>query len=236
MTILPVDEEMTDSKLLNDIIKIEKAYMIYGNIVRKKLPYKFKYLDDWQLKKSKKLLEEANTLEYNLCEKNITKIIPNYKKFKRGTLIQADFGVGLGCEMSQVHFAIVLNNYDNLKNNVLTVVPLTSQSGKYNLDLGSLVIDELVKKIESEKSSCFSPNKKSVIDEVKLNKLVVLINYYKSKVKRTYACCSLVTTISKTRIIKPINEYDIIGNAICSNEVMDKIDIETINRFISKKS
>lgn len=228
-------KEFDKNKILNNLIKIEKAYMIYGNIVQKNLPFKFKYLEDWQLIKSKKLLEEANILEYNLCKKNTNKIVPNYKKFKRGTLIRVDFGVGLGSEMSQVHFAIVLNKYDNIKNNILTVVPLTSQEGKFNLDLGSLVIDELIKKIASEKISCFSSDEKEIIDSVKLNKLKVLENYYSSKVKRTYACCCLVTTISKTRIFKPINEYDIIGKSICSNEVMNKIDEDNIDKFIFKK-
>jgi hypothetical protein len=45
----------------------------------------------------------------------------------------------------------------------------------------------------------------------------------------------LITTISKTRILKPINEYDIIGRSICSNVVMDKIDEQLIDRFVSPK-
>ena len=52
--------------------------------------------------------------------------------------------------MSQVHFAIVLNNYDNPKNNVLTVIPLTSKPSKYNLDLKNLVINKLIEKIKKE--------------------------------------------------------------------------------------
>ena len=52
--------------------------------------------------------------------------------------------------MSQVHFAIVINNYDNPKNNVLTVIPLTSKENRFNLYLGTLIIDLLLAKVENE--------------------------------------------------------------------------------------
>lgn len=59
---------------------------------------------------------------------------------------------------------------------------------------------------------------------MKLNKINTLLSYYKSNVKNTFACCSLITTISKDRIFPPINEYDIIGKEKCSDDVMDIID------------
>jgi uncharacterized protein YifN (PemK superfamily) len=225
----------SEKKLLIDKIKLDKAYMIYSDIIEKKLPFKFNYLDEWNLKMSKLLLEEANFLEYNLDKSNVEKKSPTYRYFKRGTLIRVDFGVNLGCEMSQIHFAVVLNNYDNPQNNILTVVPLTSQAGKFNLNLGSLIIDELIKKIKKELRSCALTPKSKKENEAKIRKLNNLTAYYKNCIKTTYACCSLITTISKTRILKPINEYDIIGRSICSNVVMDKIDEQLIDRFVSPK-
>ncbi len=50
----------------------------------------------------------------------------------------------------------------------------------------------------------------------------------------TYACSSLITTISKSRILKPINEYDFVGKEKCPKEVMDKIDKELIEKFTKK--
>ena len=137
--------------------------------------------------------------------------------------------------MSQIHFAIVLNNYDNPNNNILTVIPLTSKSSKFNLYLGTLVMDILLKKIEDE----FQPIKEklennellTIKESTKLNKLNTLISYYKSNVKGTYACCSLITTVSKERIFLPVNEYDIIGRARCSSEIMNQIDEEIKKRF-----
>ncbi len=215
---------------IKEKIKLDKAYINYHNIIDKKLPYKFAYLDEWLLKKSKLLLSESN--EY---EKHTNQI---YKTYKRGTIIKVDFGVNLGSEMSQVHFAIVLNNYDNPKNNVLTIIPLTSKKSKFNLDLNNLVIDKLITKIEKEllkigikEEVDFEHNQPTIEEQTKIRKLLTVLTYYKSSIKNTYACTSLITTISKTRIFKPINEYDIIGKERCSTEIMDKIDKELIEKF-----
>ena len=66
---------------------------------------------------------------------------------------------------------------------------------------------------------------------IKFKKLLNLTNYYKENLKNTYACCSLITTISKSKILKPINEYDIIGKTKCSPKIMDKMDNEIKNRY-----
>lgn len=214
---------------IKDKIKIDLAYNNYYNIINKKLPYKFSYLDDWLLKKSKLLTKEADRLEKQI-KNPIKHESPIYRTYKRGTIIKVDFGVGIGSEMSEIHFAIVLNKYDNPKNNVLTVLPLTSKENRFNLDLGNLIVDILLKKIriefkdiiiKLEKQIELTPNEK-----VKLNKFNTLLSYYRSSIKKTYACCNLVTTISKERIFLPINEYDIIGRVKCSNNVLNKIDYE----------
>ena len=207
--------------------KLDKAFFNYYKILDKEMPYKFSYLDEWILKKSKKLLEEIDRIESNKEQL--------YRVYKRGSIVKVDFGVGLGSEMSQVHFAIVINNYDSNKNNVLTVIPLTSKKGKYTLDLGELIYDKIIKKIKDELLSLGSIEEKNeeekFITESISKKLNTLLSYYKSNMKNTYACCNLITTISKTRIIPPINEYDKIGRVKCSAEVMDKIDGAIFNQF-----
>ncbi len=216
--------------MITEKIRLDKAYINYHNIIDKKLPYKFAYLDEWLLKNSKLLLSE--TMEY---DNQATK---TYKTYKRGTIIKVDFGVNLGSEMSQVHFAIVLNNYDNPKNNVLTVIPLTSKESRFNLDLENLVMDKLIEKIKKEllkigikEELDFKDRTLTIEEQIKLKKLYNVLDYYRSNQKNTYACSSLITTISKTRIFKPINEYDFVGKERCSKEVMDKIDKELIEKF-----
>lgn len=229
-----MNTDVKEKTNIKEKVRLEQSYINYHKIVDRKLPYKFAYLDEWMLKKSKLLLKETNEFEKN--NGNNT-----YKTYKRGTIIKADFGVNLGSEMSQVHFAIVLNNYDNPRNNVLTVVPLTSKKSKFNLNLESLVIEKLIEKINKELLNIGITEEFKLTDEnlsleksIKLNKLYTLLSYYKSNVKNTYACCSLITTISKTRIFKPINEYDIVGKERCSEQVMNKIDKEIIDKFTKK--
>lgn len=214
---------ITKTQEVNNNIKLDKSYINYNNIINKKLPYKFTYLDDWLLKKSNLLLEETKLLE--------NKENKNYKNYERGTIIKVDFGVSLGSEMSQVHFAIVLNNYDNPKNNILTVIPLTSTKSKFNLNLKSLITD-LIIEIEQEIKKL--ENSKNINEKVKLTKLYNVLNYYKTNKKNTFACCSLITTISKTRILFPINEYDIIGRKKCSKEIMDLIDSDIKKKFMKQ--
>ena len=215
-------------------IKIDYAYNNYHDIISKKLPYKFVYLNDWLLKKSKILKKEAELLEKKIKNSKI-KNDNNYKTYQRGTIIKADFGIGIGSEMSQVHFAIVINNYDNPKSNVLTVIPLTSKQNRFNLNLGTLIIDLLTEKVKKElkpiKENEINKHNNDATELVKLKKIDTLLSYYKSYIKKTYACCNLITTISKERIFPPINEYDIIGKARCSNEILNDIDKEIKKNF-----
>ena len=224
---------------IDDKIKIDLAYNNYYDIISKKLPYKFVYLDDCLLKKSKILKREAEFLEKKI-NGSLNTQEKGYRTYQRETIIKADFGIGIGSEMSQVHFAIVINNYDNPKNNVLTVIPLTSKENRFNLYLGTLIIDLLLAKVKNEFKSIKKIKKKNEIlnakELAKLKKLNTLISYYKSNVKGTFACCNLITTISKERIFPPINEYDIIGRARCSNKILNDIDNQIKNNFILTSS
>lgn len=73
--------------------------------------------------------------------------IKSYYKYKRGTIVFVDFGVGIGNEFSLPHFAIVLNNKDNPKNGLLTVVPLSSKNKKGYVDLGKDLINNLIETV-----------------------------------------------------------------------------------------
>lgn len=191
--------------------ELEEAFLNYSKILDKKLEYKFSYLENWLLKQSNILLKET-TQAYKL-----------YRVYRRGTILKVDFGVGIGSEMSGIHFAIVLSNYDNNKNNVLTVIPLTSKKGKFNLNLGYLINDTVVDKF----------NKYIKKNSIKSNLINDLSVYYNKYYKTTYACCNLITTISKLRIIPGISKYDFIGKVKCSDLIMNIVDDE-IRKIIQK--
>lgn len=225
-----------NTKKINNMLKstkLNKAFDNYKIIINKNLPYKFSYLDEWIYKNSNLLLNEAEN------------IVQKYKTYKRGTIIKVDFGVNIGSEMSQVHFAIVLSKSDNPRNNVLTVLPLTSKKGRFNICLDTLIANKLLEKLKFEKkklekiisdtnskdSNIEKAKNKQYIINSQINKLKFLAKYYKKSLKTTYGCANLITTISKTRLLNPINEYDIIGKTICPDEVLNTIDNEIIQKF-----
>lgn len=70
---------------------------------------------------------------YISYKSNETKFSPTYlPKYEQGQIIFVDFGCGIRHEFSYPHYAIVLNTKDRKKNDLLTVVPLTSKKEKHN--------------------------------------------------------------------------------------------------------
>ncbi|MEG0329483.1 MAG: type II toxin-antitoxin system PemK/MazF family toxin [Longicatena sp.] len=136
--------------------------------------------------------------------------------FKRGTVVMVDFSPQVGSEIKGNHFAIVLTKRDRNSNELLTVIPLTSKHHKYHLDLG----DEIKKTIFTRLNVANNIN--YVTENIMLQNEVIM--RYTSLKKHTYAKVHQITTISKYRIVKPINQLDPIRKLTVSNEVMDKIE------------
>ena len=88
---------------------------------------KFTWLGNWLEKESAIFKNEAN------------KKVNNKPIFKRGEIIKVDFGINIGSELSNIHFAIVLNSDDNNNVDNITVLPLTSKPGYKRLYLGNLL-------------------------------------------------------------------------------------------------
>lgn len=183
---------------------------------------KFDSFEAWEYTKSKRLLYEIG------LDKN-----KKYMRYPRGSIIKVDFGVNIGSEFSEQHFAITLSKRDKIYDNSLIVLPLTSKKHKNTINLGRLIsngyIESLqlqVEKLQSELKeidieNCeFNPN---YIKEIK--EIEKILNYYKKiKDNFSYACIDHIRTISKLNILPPINKYDIVGNYKCPKEVMEEID------------
>ena len=110
----------------NQIQKINDGCKNYKHAYNSKYP-KFSYLGNWIEKESNIFKNEANNKKINK---------PN---FKRGEIIRVDFGINVGSELSNTHFAIVLNSDDNNKVDNITVLPLTSKPGYKRLDIGNIL-------------------------------------------------------------------------------------------------
>ena len=89
---------------------------------------KYQFLTSTTKRLSKFMLNEAQRQEPKI-----------YRKFKRGALIFVEFGVNIGQEMSNRHWAIVLNKEDSVRKGTLTVVPISSKSGWQSVKIDGLI-------------------------------------------------------------------------------------------------
>lgn len=218
-------EEINKKELQKQDLKKSRLVQAFENNLKisdLNLPNKFKSFEAWECTKSKRLLYEIS-----LDSKK------KYMRYPRGSIIKVDFGVNIGGEFSEQHFAISLSKKDGIYNNTLIVVPLTSKKHKNTVELEKLIsdtyisslqdkVDELQKEIkEIDIENCeFNPNYMKKIKEIE----EVLKYYKKIKDKFSYACIDQIRTISKLNILPKINEYDIVGNYKCDKEIMDLID------------
>lgn len=112
--------------------KIDIACQTFKKIHKSKID-KFNKLDSW--------LEKESNIFYN--ETTIRN--QQYPNFKRGQIIKVDFGVNIGTELSNTHFAIVLNSDDTNSNDNITVLPITSKNGYKRIYLGKLLLKAMPK-------------------------------------------------------------------------------------------
>ena len=111
----------------NQIQKIEKSTENYKKAYKSKNPKFFK-LGSW-LKKESTVFKNEKYFNDELKP-----------SFERGEIIKVDFGVNMGSELSNVHFAIVLNSDDNEVVDNITVLPLSSKEGYKRLCIGKLKV------------------------------------------------------------------------------------------------
>ena len=184
-----------------------------------------------------------------------------YSRYKRGSLVMVNFTPSVGSELKNNHLAIVLTKKDSPNNAVLTVVPLSSKSKPYYLNLGNFIwsninpsLSKTVKDLTNSKESIrerLSNLSKIETEELRkkseeelyhdyqslmhnLDEYFAIMSHYNNKNTSSYALVQNITTNSKTRILKPINKYDPIKDLKVPDEILDRIDQKLIELFISK--
>lgn len=206
--------------------KIESACEKFKEIHKNNKKGKFGFLAEWLFFSSNRLAKEGS-------DKRI-----KYQRYKRGAIVLVNFGVNLGNELSGNHFAIVLNKDDNPYNGVLTVLPLSSKNKKHYLNLGNSVLDvasnkiiddckALVHKVE-KKENTITPEPGLTTD---IEQMMTVMARYTKLNKETYAMVESVTTVSKYKILKPINKYDPIGKMRVTNQILNIIDLSLMHLF-----
>ena len=105
---------------MKKLISLIRKYILYAKHLAKTNTTNFERFKSW-----------IHT--YISYKANESKFNPTYlPKYEQGQIIFVDFGCGVRHEFSYPHYAIVLNTNDRKKNDLLTVVPLTSKKEKHN--------------------------------------------------------------------------------------------------------
>lgn len=182
-----------------------------------------------------------------------------YQRYKRGTLVMVDFSPSKGSELSGKHLAISITKKDSPRNAVLTVIPLSSKEKPYYLDLGYFLMEQIIPVLERHQSIQMLDNQlvykkiefirentqqnKFPTENINSDLLRIEENHEKfSNVLRTYekmnknsfALVQNITTVSKLRILKPINKFDPILNLQVSDEILNKLDQKILELFIGE--
>lgn len=160
-----------------------------------------------------------------------------FQRYKRGSIVMIDFSPSVGSETSGKHFGIVLTKNDSPNNAVLTVVPITSKSKPYYLPLGNFLMSQafpylkqFILNIKEQNESCTEDSDfLKILDN--LNDFDKLLTHYEAKNVNSYAMVCNITTISKKRIKKPINQYDPISKIRLPEDLLNLIDQEIIKQF-----
>lgn len=210
--------------------KIDLACKNFNNICDNNKKGKFGFLPDWLLYSSNRLEKETYGNRYR------------YQRYRRGSIIFVNFGVNLGYELSGNHFAIVLNKDDNPLNGVLTVLPLSSKNKPHYLALGNTLLDAASgiilskaeklntewKELEVKENSTAEERYRLIMDTEQMKQ--VLTRYQKLN-EDTYAMMENITTVSKFKVLKPMNKYDPIGRIRASDTVLNIIDLFFVNQY-----
>ena len=219
-----LDNSENESKRSDAILIANENYLEICNLSKDAQNKKYQYLPYWKAKESKLLLRE------------LKKPRRYFNTYKRGTIVKIDFGVNLGCEFSQIHYAIVLRKKDNRLSETISVIPLTSKDKSYNLNIGNIMFDNAMKTINDQIQGI--SDEINLLDKNfrdKISKLKEILTYYTANPISSYACYRNIITVSKTRIMPKINEFDFMNTAICSESIMTKIDEEIIKYYTNYK-
>ena len=152
-----------------------------------------------------------------------------FQRFKRGSVVMVEFSPSMGSEIKEKHLAIVLTKNDSPNNGVLTVILLSSKNKPYYIPIGNFFLNEAIPFLDKQLNE-FIENIKNVTDEEKkamldnANKFILVAKMYQKMGVDSYAMVQNISTISKLRVLKPINKYDPILKIRVSDEIMTILD------------
>lgn len=120
----------------NKKIKLTKAFNNFNDIMTNCKNNKFNYLDNWILKMSEQFIKD----NFNNSKRYL-------KRYRPGTIVYIDFGIGIGSELSGPHLAIVLSKNDTRLKRSITIIPLTSKCHPYSCFIEQHIFDCIMERV-----------------------------------------------------------------------------------------
>lgn len=178
-------------------------------------------------------------------------------RYVRGDIIKVDFGFRIGSELGGLHYCVVIDNYNSINANTITVVPLSSVKNiellnnlpKDRVFLGNDLSDKVKQKaeihlkrwvqaiedVEKSKNDSFSAEeykeiKNKMYSEQKNAKKI--INEFTRMKYGSIALVGQIATISKIRICDPKNIHNVLHGVRLSPENLDLINKKIQDLYI----
>lgn len=180
-------------------------------------------------------------------------------KYNRGDIISVNFGYRIGSELGGKHFAMVLDNNNSLKSDIITVLPLTSKKEKslnnyfcYELKHGLYELHEkklntLVDKCSKEIIAIANADVSTSEQFEKLSKRLKMLNEKITEAENlnksldklkngTIVNLGQIATISKIRILNPKKASDSLNKIKVLGEDLDEINKKLNDLYLTKKN
>lgn len=157
--------------------------------------------------------------------------------FRRGNIVNINFGFNLGSELGGLHYAIVIS--DSIpKNPMLIVAPMTSLKPHHQLNGCEIFIDNqlflqlkskqdaLVQTLKHQLATFTDKEPNDTVDDIisKLDQLQKIKKQIQKLKNGSIINISQICAISKMRVIDPQSPLDVFYNISVSSDVLDKID------------
>ncbi len=139
-----------------------------------------------------------------------------FVKYNIGDIVKIEYGVGIGSEISNRHFGVVVSSNDNVRNDSIIIVPLTSKPGNGKIMIGFPILEKYVDIINLNFLEMKSLNIKNV------KKIQNLIDEVDKVLCASYVNVSQIRAISKNRIIS-ISKNDKLSNYKLSDDKLKMI-------------
>lgn len=181
-------------------------------------------------------------------------------KYNRGDIVSVNFGYRVGSELGGKHFAIVLDNHNSIKSDVVTVLPLTSKKDKdantcfcYELkhglfELHEIKLNKLIDECSLELNSILATANSQTAEQFKtISKRIDAVNKKISEAEDlnkslarlkdgTIVNVGQIVTISKIRILNPKKASDSLNKIRISGEDLDAINEKIAYLYLGKNA